>query len=403
MMCSRLRGHNDLYITNEMKEQVARVQMIEYAFLWIMTQRYSNLLVRWPVQDERISVSSSFLYGLYCFVPNGVKKLAFNNIFTNHQILQSLYSHYAKQSDLQRVESIKDGSVKTVVTCFFRNHYNTNGFLTETCIFCPLTVFQTQCLQALLRRWDFALAGLQSDRVRDIASNVFFELLRIYTHPFLAGCSESLVQESMKMDWVHSFRSTSSKVLVCDYMIQTYQSVFLACMSDVHSNTPPHSAFSRKPSACFNTSRSTSSSRMSQSNGTRFLVFLRSLFGVQTLQQLNQGFARFEERRNRGEFTVLLVGQLPMGVKMDLHSVRDVLVYDSDITPESDIQYLTQAFNMGVSSVMLRSCVHDKPLNVFRLVTPVSAEAEFFHENSLFIEQYQQITTQTNSFNQYIR
>ena len=188
--------------------------------------------MRWPVPSEAISVSPSFLYGLYSFIPSVSKTTSFSNLLTNSQVLSSLYNHYAKQSSQAIVDNIKQNNIKTVIPCFFRDHYNVQGFLTETCIFCPLTVFQSRCLQALLKRWDFALASPSSDRVSDVTANVLFEMLRIYTHPILGGCSESLLQEAMKTDWATAFKRSSSKVMVCDYLIQSYQAVHSSFLLD---------------------------------------------------------------------------------------------------------------------------------------------------------------------------
>ena len=57
------------------------------------------------------------------------------------------------------------------------------------------------------------------------------------------------------------------------------------------------------------------------------------------------------DNQQKGDFTVLLLGQLPMGVKMDLHLIEDVVIYDSDMAPSTDIDFLSLSFHMGVSSV----------------------------------------------------
>lgn len=49
-------------------------------------------------------------------------------------------------------------------------------------------------------------------------------MIRIYTHPFLSGCSESLacIREEK---WTESFRKASGKVLVMEYVMKSMRQV----------------------------------------------------------------------------------------------------------------------------------------------------------------------------------
>ena len=49
-------------------------------------------------------------------------------------------------------------------------------------------------------------------------------MIRIYTHPFLSGCSESLacIREEK---WTESFRKASGKVLVMEYVMKCMRQV----------------------------------------------------------------------------------------------------------------------------------------------------------------------------------
>lgn len=87
-------------------------------------------------------------------------------------------------------------------------------------------------------------------------------------------------------------------------------------------------------------------------NGNSFFPFITSLYGVRTLEEFHQTITSFFQNQNTGLFTVLLCGPLPMGVKLDCHFVENVIIYDSDMAPSVDIDYLMQAFHMGVSSVI---------------------------------------------------
>ena len=88
-------------------------------------------------------------------------------------------------------------------------------------------------------------------------------------------------------------------------------------------------------------------------NGISFFSFLTSLCGVRTLEEFHQTITSFFQNQNGELFTVLLCGPLPMGVKLDCHFIENVIVYDSDMAPAVDIDYLMQAFHMGVSSVIV--------------------------------------------------
>lgn len=182
-------------------------------------------MIRWPVKNEQCTISSSFLYGLYLFVPKLSKGVAYNSMLTNSQILSATYNHFAKQQEKPLLSCIRQQEIKTLIPCFFSDHYQTRSFLTETCIFCPLTVLQARCIRSLYRRWDFALQMPSSPRMKDVIANLLFELLRIYTHPILAGCSKNALIESSQQNWIDTFKEASSKVMLCDHLLEAYQNV----------------------------------------------------------------------------------------------------------------------------------------------------------------------------------
>lgn len=182
-------------------------------------------MVRWPVKNEQCVISSSFLYGLYLFVPKQSKGVAYNNVMTNSQILSATYNHFAKQQEKPLLSCVRQQEIKTLIPCFLSDHYQTRSFLTETCIFCPLTVQQARCIRSLYRRWEFALQASSSPRMKDVIANLLFELLRIYTHPILAGCSKNALIESSQQNWIDTFKEASSKVMLCDHLLKAYQNV----------------------------------------------------------------------------------------------------------------------------------------------------------------------------------
>lgn len=69
------------------------------------------------------------------------------------------------------------------------------------------------------------------------------------------------------------------------------------------------------------------------------------------MEEFHQSISSFYQNQNHGVFTVLLLGQLPLGIKLDLHCIEHVVVFDSDMVPGMDIDSLSQYFLMGVSSV----------------------------------------------------
>ena len=207
-----------------MKEHIARIQEC----------KYENVIVRWSVLSDHIRVTPSFFYSLYSFLPRCSKKAPYNHLATNGQVLSSIYNHYAKQTTQSLLSYIKQNEIKTIIPVFFKDHYHCSSLLLESCIFCPLTTFQTKCLQSLYYRYDYALQHLAGEHLSDIITTVTFELERINTHPLLAGCSDVFVGEK----WCESFRKVSSKVIVCDKFIERMKSVLFVDLDNGLATTP---------------------------------------------------------------------------------------------------------------------------------------------------------------------
>lgn len=205
-------------------------KILSNSIIELLMNRYEYLIARWPVPNDHPIIKSSFLYSLYLYIPKHVKNMPYNSSLTNNQILSAVYDHYAKLPDKAILSSIQKLEIHTMIPFFFQQHFKTTSLLTEACIFCPLTIFQTRCLKSLYCRWNFAIQSYnytqRSTRIKDLTANLLFEILRIYTHPFLAGCSEALLQECSKEDWCSTFKQASSKVIMCDYLIQSFKQVF---------------------------------------------------------------------------------------------------------------------------------------------------------------------------------
>ena len=69
------------------------------------------------------------------------------------------------------------------------------------------------------------------------------------------------------------------------------------------------------------------------------------------MSEFNSIISKYHKSVNEGTFTVVLLGALPMGVKLDLRFIKNVIVYNSEINPEVDITILKNSFYIGVSTV----------------------------------------------------
>ena len=140
--------------------------------------RYEYLIARWPVPNDHPIIKSSFLYSLYLYIPKHVKSMPYNSSLTNNQILSAVYDHYAKLPDKAILSSIQKLEIHTMIPFFFQQHFKTTSLLTEACIFCPLTIFQTRCLKSLYCRWNFAIQSYnytqRSTRIKDLTANLLF-------------------------------------------------------------------------------------------------------------------------------------------------------------------------------------------------------------------------------------
>ena len=207
---------------------------------------------------------------------------------------------------------------------------------------CPLSVTQVRCLECLWQRWGFVLKqNLRNVPIaRDVVAGLLYELIRVYTHPFLSGCSESVLTEDDTRTWSMSFRKTCAKVSVLEHMVKE-------CFQ-MNTHPPTHS---HHPTVVFVYSRTL---RLCQYLSRYFLETHRAvvgLFGVGTLQQFTASVHRIRENEVNGVPTVVILGQMPTACSLCLDFVTQVILFDSDLVPASDIDFLRDKFHIGTIRV----------------------------------------------------
>ena len=78
------------------------------------------------------------------------------------------------------------------------------------------------------------------------------------------------------------------------------------------------------------------------------MYFHCSIFGVHTYEEFQQTIKAISSST---DFSIILLGQLPIGIQLDLHSIENVIIYDSEIIPSLDIDSLYNYYNIGVVTV----------------------------------------------------
>ena len=150
---------------------------------------------------------------------------SFGPIQRNLEILQDYYTTI--QNTTFYFSTIS--SVQSVITMSFSERFGCRSLVTETCVLCPISKDQADCLDHLNERWSFLLSSRSRSKMtnspkmmNDIIISLFFEMMRIYSHPFLGGCTEQLLLElHSDQSWTSVFRTSSSKIMVCDMILNT--------------------------------------------------------------------------------------------------------------------------------------------------------------------------------------
>ena len=456
-----------LAVSSELREPILRVMDLQWGCLVRVRNRPEFVIARWRYATEPRELNSSFMESLSLFVPS-VKKLSewgplsskwkeveLSGVSKDAQLMSSskdaqfmksssdtlltnssntpltnspntpstpptrkpkdvqlthdaLLLHYKFCSHAGDTPTlIKHNCVETLIPCFTRDHCDEASLVRESAVLCPLSVTQVRCLECLWQRWGFVLKqNLRSVPIaRDVVAGLLYELIRVYTHPFLSGCSENVLTEDDTRAWSMSFRKACAKVSVLEHMVKECFQVSIhppthsqerlqvtthppshsqECLQ-VNKDTPSHS---QNHSVVFIYSRTL---RLCQYLSRYFLETHRAvvgLFGVGTLQQFTASVRRIRENEVNGVPTVVILGQMPTACSLCLDFVTQVILFDSDLVPASDIDFLRDKFHIGSIRVGVLVHPHVQPCSFYRLLLPLSFEIAWFYPEQVFLDQF---------------
>lgn len=143
----------------------------------------------------------------------------------NQQLLHDYFSNCTTSEHLS--VDLMNSSIPSFIPCFSQMKFQSDSLCHDSIILVPLTITQQKCLHALYQRWSFFFNStcvisngvtVRSSFNKDVMFSVYLEMLRIYTHPFLAGCSASLLLEHS--DFLTEFSSASGKVIALNQIIR---------------------------------------------------------------------------------------------------------------------------------------------------------------------------------------
>lgn len=454
-------------MSSELREPILRVMDLQWGCLVRVRNRPEFVIARWRYATEPRELNSSFMESLSLFVPS-VKKLSewapllskwkeveLSGVSKDAQLMSSskdaqfmksssdtlltnssntpltnspntpstpptrkpkdvqlthdaLLLHYKFCSHADdTLTLIKHNCVETLIPCFTRDHCDEASLVRESAVLCPLSVTQVRCLECLWQRWGFVLKqNLRNVPIaRDVVAGLLYELIRVYTHPFLSGCSENVLTEDDTRAWSMSFRKACAKVSVLEHMVKECFQVSIhppthsqerlqvtthppshsqECLQ-VNTNPPSHS---HHPTVVFVYSRTL---RLCQYLSRYFLETHRAvvgLFGVGTLQQFTASVRRIHENEVNGVPTVVILGQMPTACSLCLDFVTQVILFDSDLVPASDIDFLRDKFHIGTIRVGVLVRPHMQPCSFYRLLLPLSFEIAWFYPEQVFLDQF---------------
>lgn len=331
--------------------------------------RPDHVITCWSITKAPSSIPPLFLDSLSAFV-SGIRTESFPVAQQNQRILKEYYKNELKQ---QSVNTLLHRPVESISTCWLQERFKGVDLVSEYCVLCPLTKTQAKCLDCLRGRWGFLLKLNPKDSplYLDTLISLYFEIERVYSHPFLAGCTEQMVLRERALDsWSEAFRRSSSKVRVSELLLDVLSgedSCVAVFVKSVQLARFYQRFYQEHPGVV-----------VLRFFWWRFLI--RSLFGVLTVDEMNRRVDMAQQALNEGKRVVAILGLLPSHVSLSLSFVHDVVVCDREMDPVGDLNALQSVFGLGVS----------RPLRIFRLVTPLSFEMEPFLPGSTFLQELQQ-------------
>lgn len=105
---------------------------------------------------------------------------------------------------------------------------------------------------------------------------------------------------------------------------------------------------------------------------------ITSMFGVHTLDEFNHSVTSIHEAANEGEQVITLLGAIPSHLTFNLSFIQDVILYENDMIPSSDVEQLRTVFHIG------DTC----KVRLYRLIVPLSFELEFIMPKSNILQEF---------------
>ena len=189
-----------------------------------LINRPEHIITAWEVEKPEGSLAPHFI----TFLTQTASKIKLDPVFGPvDNNLKSLGQYYSGISP-DKLRLTPSFSMQSVVTLQYEERFKCTSLITETCVLCPISKDQAECLDHLNERWSFLIDVRPRDKSApapktqdDAIVSLFFEMVRVYAHPFLGGCTEQLLLEQhASQSWQTVFRESSSKIIVCDLLLK---------------------------------------------------------------------------------------------------------------------------------------------------------------------------------------
>ena len=335
------------------------------------------MLVRWPFASRPQAVHASFVSALPSFLPKLPRLPEYEARGRWREGLLLHYKAWALQEPT--LADLEQGRLQTVVPVFAPKD---DSNVDERVVLCPLSGTQARCLTCLWRRWGFALKPnvRVTPLVKDVLVGLLYEMLRVLVHPFLGGCSERVLVEECEGSWPAAFRKASAKVSVLEHLIQGVVYASEEKVTHASEEKVTHASEEKmthtKEEKMTHTKEEKKATHTTEKQTGLFFVYSRTvrvcqllrryfeatgrevvcLFGVKTQDELNAAVQRL--RSGGSGVTVVILGLLPTSCSLCLDFVERVVLFDSDLIPSTDFEYLKSKFHITMHRVALLLLLH---------------------------------------------
>lgn len=214
--------------SRELRDGFSRFNDLRCVWCGVLRASVTFVFSLWELGSLPETIPTAFIESFSGLLLHASSSSPFSS---NQQLLHDYYNNYTITEQL--TDDLLNNSIPSFLTCFSELRFHCDSFSREYIIPVPVTVVQARCLQALSLRWGFILNGLcvqwsaltssNTSFDHDVLLSIYLELLRVYTHPFLAGCSQALLLQ--QHDFCNAFRNASGKVVVLDQIIASLTKV----------------------------------------------------------------------------------------------------------------------------------------------------------------------------------